>query len=177
LSNVTSQYIGDLGGFDKIYFNHSGMQFEDINGDGFIDLYPYTTQSTSSSWNQKDDINYFEWNNTSKKFIFKNLNGFNSYFTNSPYQGIFQKNSFDLVDLDKDGKVEFIRSHGDSLTVVRISKPDCFKAIKPILNTTKFTFCASDTLKLSITNSVKKINTNGISATKWILQMLHLRIL
>jgi hypothetical protein len=156
LSNVTSQYIDDLGGFDKIYFNHSGMQFEDVNGDGFMDLYPYTTQHTSLSWNVKDDINYFEWNNTSKKFIFKSLNGFNSYFNSGPYQGMFQKNSFDLVDLDKDGKVEFIRSHGDSLTVVRISKPDCFKAIKPILNTSKYAFCASDTLKLSITNSVKK---------------------
>jgi hypothetical protein len=32
----------------------------------------------------------------------------------------------------------------------------CSNATKPIINTSKFTFCASDTLKLSITNSVKK---------------------
>lgn len=119
LSNVSSQYIGDLGGFDKIYFNHSGMQFEDINQDGFLDLYPYTTQHTSVSWNAKDDINYFEWDTSQSKFKFKNLNGFNSFFTNGIYQGMFQKNSFDLVDLDNDGRVEFVRTHGDSLTIVK----------------------------------------------------------
>ncbi len=119
LSNVSSQYIGDLGGFDKIYFNHSGMQFEDINQDGFLDLYPYTTQHTSVSWNAKDDINYFEWDPSQSKFKFKNLNGFNSFFTNGIYQGMFQKNSFDLVDLDNDGRVEFVRTHGDSLTIVK----------------------------------------------------------
>lgn len=119
LSNVSSQYIGDLGGFDKIYFNHSGMQFEDINQDGFLDLYPYTTQHTSVSWNAKDDINYFEWDPSQSKFKYKNLNGFNSFFTNGIYQGMFQKNSFDLVDLDNDGRVEFVRTHGDSLTIVK----------------------------------------------------------
>ncbi len=119
LSNVSSQYVGDLGGFDKIYFNHSGMQFEDINQDGFLDLYPYTTQHTSVSWNAKDDINYFEWDPIDSKFKFKNLNGFNSFFTNGIYQGMFQKNSFDLVDLDNDGRVEFVRTHGDSLTIVK----------------------------------------------------------
>ncbi len=119
LSNVSSQYVGDLGGFEKIYFNHSGMQFEDINQDGFLDLYPYTTQHTSVSWNAKDDINYFEWDPIDSKFKFKNLNGFNSFFTNGIYQGMFQKNSFDLVDLDNDGRVEFVRSHGDSLTIVK----------------------------------------------------------
>ena len=119
LKNVTAKYIGDLGGFDKFYFNHSGMQFEDINQDGFFDLYPYTTQHTVSSWNAKDDINYFEWNPTTQKFEFKNLNGFNSFFTNGIYQGMFQRNSFDLVDLDNDGRVEFVRTHGDSLTIVK----------------------------------------------------------
>ncbi len=119
LKNVTSTYITDLGGFDKIYLNHSGMQFEDINGDGFEDLYPYTTQSTSVSWNAKDDINYFEWDPSSQKFKFVNLNGFNSFFNNGPLQGILQKNSFDLVDLDNDGRVEFVRTHGDSLTIVK----------------------------------------------------------
>jgi len=88
---VTSTYITDLGGFDKIYLNHSGMQFEDINGDGYIDLYPYTTQSTSLSWNAKDDINYFEWDPKALKFKFVNLNGFNSYFTGGPIQGLLQK--------------------------------------------------------------------------------------
>jgi hypothetical protein len=33
---------------------------------------------------------------------------------------------------------------------------NCHNAIKPILNTSKFTFCSSDTLRLTVINSVKK---------------------
>ncbi|WP_395767236.1 FG-GAP repeat domain-containing protein [Aquirufa sp.] len=66
-----------------------------------------------------------------------------------------------VFDLDNNGKVDIVvndrnlnlRWEWNGLKMVR---NNCHNAIKPILNTSKFTFCSSDTLRLTVINNVKK---------------------
>jgi Secretion system C-terminal sorting domain len=66
-----------------------------------------------------------------------------------------------VFDLDNNGKVDILLNDRNKnlrweWNGVKMVRTNCHNSVKPILNTSKLTFCSTDTLKLSVINSVKK---------------------
>lgn len=120
---------------------------KDMSGDGKSDI-------VSSEWNLDKTQSYFNYyyHFINGKFLNTKMKITSNSVVplNIPYWTWVE-------DFNEDGLNDvFIFNNNNVLESYYYKSVDCGKSIKPILNTTKFTFCASDTLKLSITNSVKK---------------------
>jgi len=124
---------------------------------------------------RKSDIVSSEWN------LDKTQNYFNYYyqFTNGKYVNSKMNITPNSVkplnipywtwveDFNEDGRNDvFIFNVNNVFESYYYKNIDCGKSTKPILNTSKFTYCASDTLKLSITNSIKGDKYKWYSGSK-----------
>lgn len=122
---------------------------KDMNGDGKLDI-------VSGEWNLDKSYGYFN-------YYYKFSNGkFNRT------QLDLTKNSIKPInipywtwanDFNEDGLNDiFVFNNNNIFESYYYKTVDCAKSVKPILNTSKFSFCSSDTLKLSIINSLEKDN-------------------
>ena len=120
---------------------------KDMNGDGKLDI-------VSGEWNLDKSYSYFN-------YYYKFSNGkFNRT------QLDLTKNSIKPInipywtwanDFNEDGLNDiFVFNNNNIFESYYYKTVDCAKSVKPILNTSKFSFCSSDTLKLSIINSLEK---------------------
>jgi hypothetical protein len=120
---------------------------KDLNADGKFDI-------VSGEWNMDKSLSYFN-------YYYKFSNGkFNRT------QLDLTKNSINPInipywtwanDFNEDGLNDiFIFNNNNIFESYYYKTVDCAKSVKPILNTSKFTFCSSDTLKLSVVNSLQK---------------------
>ncbi|UAJ13598.1 T9SS type A sorting domain-containing protein [Aquirufa lenticrescens] len=150
--------------------------YEDIDGDKIKDFFPYYFADTTFAnyfkeytlfngyWEKANANTVYFKGDALGNFKFTNLGNF-KFTDEMPYFG--RENSERIgnrmfpKDLNGDGTAELlVAPHiGINLIIFKLATAKeklCSNATKPIINTSKFTFCASDTLKLSITNSVKK---------------------
>jgi hypothetical protein len=138
--------------YDYTDTHANGIHLVDIDNDGDIDLVP------QNGWNEEINGNrgYNIFINNGKKFI-KTFVVYKDSKTSSGYfdeVGLRTKGFKIPVDFDKDKTYELMHIFEyEDIDLVELNF--CKSATKPILNTSKFIYCASDTLKLSITNSVK----------------------
>lgn len=143
--------------YDYTDTHANGIHLVDIDNDGDIDLVP------QNGWNEIVNGNkgYNIFLNNGKKFIktfvvYKGSNSSSGFFDQGVDQnGYPRSKGFKIpVDFDKDKTYELMHIFEyEDIDLVELNF--CKSATKPILNTSKFIYCASDTLKLSITNSVK----------------------
>lgn len=175
INDKTSLYF-DKNFTSKTLSGSNWLFYEDIDGDKIKDFFPYYFADTTFAnyfkqydlfngyWEKENPNTVYFKGDANGKFKFSNLGYFK--FTNEmPYYG--RENSERIgnrmfpKDLNGDGTAELlVAPHiGIDLIIFKIASEKeklCANSIKPILNSSKFTFCANDTLKLSITNSVKK---------------------
>lgn len=161
--NNTSKFIDTLSK-SKMYSQDSYLYYEDIDGDKIKDLFiKYEVDSglvkqwpNYGFW-EKDysGLSYFKGSKEGKfkytrlgKFYFQD--GFKNWY-NPRETSSNIGNDFMLADIDKDGTAELIHHPFIGTNLIIFKLYDCLKA-KPIFNTTKYSFCAGDSLKLSITN-------------------------
>lgn len=154
--------------YDYTDTHANGIHLVDIDNDGDIDLVP------QNGWNEIVNGNkgYNIFLNNGKKFIktfvvYKGSNSSSGFFDQGVDQnGYPRSKGFKIpVDFDKNKTYELMHIFEyEDIDLVELNF--CKSATKPILNTSKFTYCASDTLKLSIINSVKGDKYKWYSGSK-----------
>jgi hypothetical protein len=154
--------------YDYTDTHANGIHLVDIDNDGDVDLVP------QNGWNEIVNGNkgYNIFLNSGKKFIktfvvYKGSNNSSGFFDQGVDQnGYPRSKGFKIpVDFDKDKTFELMHIFEyEDIDIVELNF--CNTATKPILNTSKFTYCSSDTLKLSITNSVKGDKYKWYSGSK-----------
>ncbi len=175
VANKTSTYF-DKNTTSKVLSDVNWLFYEDIDGDKIKDFFPYYFADTTFAnyfkqytlfngyWEKENPNTIYFKGDASGQFKFTNL-GYFKYTNEIPYFG--RENSERIgnrmfpKDLNGDGTAELlVAPHiGIDLVIFKLATAKeklCSNSVKPILNTTKFTFCDNDTLKLSINNSVKK---------------------
>lgn len=143
--------------YDYTDTHANGIHLVDLDNDGDIDLVP------QNGWNEIINGNkgYNIFLNNGKKFIktfviYSGSNSSSGFFDQGVDQnGYPRSKGFKIpVDFDKDKTYELMHIFEyEDIDLVELNF--CKSATKPIINTSKLTYCASDTLKLSISNTLK----------------------
>lgn len=154
--------------YDYTDTHANGIHLVDLDNDGDIDLVP------QNGWNEIINGNkgYNIFLNNGKKFIktfviYSGSNSSSGFFDQGVDQnGYPRSKGFKIpVDFDKDKTYELMHIFEyEDIDLVELNF--CKSATKPILNTSKFTYCALDTLKLSITNNIKGDKYKWYSGSK-----------
>ena len=175
--NNTSKFI-DTMSRSKMYSQDSYLYYGDIDGDkikdlfvsyqvdsGIVHSYPFT-----GYWEKNyDGFTYFKGSKEGKfkytrkeKFLYQD--GFKNWYSKSENSGIFS-NDFTPADLDNDGTAELIHHPFIAQNLLIFKLHNC-NPPKPTFNTTKYSFCNGDSIKLSITNINKGDSIKWYYGTK-----------
>jgi|688.fasta_scaffold182694_1 hypothetical protein len=129
--------------------------YDDLNDDGFIDLIP----NRGFGFKYNNQYSFFRYNPQSQKFEIKRLHKYNierpdigymsdyNYKTHTSIAQEFKISNSTLDTLFQGIKTYNMRN--------AYSMANCNNIVKPTFNTTKYSFCNGDSLKLTVTNSSK----------------------
>jgi hypothetical protein len=137
-NEITDKWFANEDFIDRTGAAANGFDLLDLNGDGF------------------DDILFRDHFNSSGGDIAMFLNTGNAFEHHTVNTGA--QEGFNIaVDQDKNGKYEILKSVNvpninNSVLGFDIEINSCVGIVSPTFNTSNYSFCAGDTLKLSVTN-------------------------
>ena len=177
ITNNTNSFI-DTMSRSKMFSQSSYLYYIDIDGDKIKDLFIYYQVDSGINHNYPfygyweknyDGFSYFKGSKTGKfkytrlgKFLY--ADGFKNWYSKSENSGIFS-NDFQPADLDNDGTAELIHHPFIGINLIIFKLFNCNPA-KPTFNTTKFSICYGDSLKLTLSNINKGDSLKWYYGTK-----------
>lgn len=109
--DVTASFIPNEYNYSNWYSNHMAMSFSDIDGNGTLEMIPYTTiLNPVYEWNNTTNFQFFTYNTETDVFDFVSLPSYSKMFPNDVIHHGLKQNNFELADLDNDGEAEIIKS-------------------------------------------------------------------